>query len=337
MHLAAIDRRLADAESQTAAGAGLGALLSGLAGGGAVWLSLVTGVAAVRAGALGGVALAVVVLVPIAVHELFSGLVPAAQHLPGLAATARRVVEVVSRPDPVVEPVAPVTLPEGPDGLRSRNLRARYRPDLPDALRLPDIDLRPGQRLLVTGPSGSGKSTLAAVLVRFLEPSAGSVELVGRDRAVDIRQLAGDDLRHVVCLCAQDPHVFDTSVLENVRVARPGTHDDEVRLALAAAQLTEWVDSLPDGPATLVGEHGALLSAGQRQRLSLARALLADAPVIVFDEPTEHLDEATAAALTADLLTATAGRTVVMITHRPELITATSWDARIDLVVPDRK
>ncbi len=337
MHLAAIDRRLADAESQTAAGAGLGALLSGLAGGGAVWLSLVAGVAAVRAGALGGVALAVVVLVPIAVHELFSGLVPAAQHLPGLAAMARRVVEVVSRPDPVVEPVAPVTLPEGPYGLRSRNLRARYRPDLPDALRLPDIDLRPGQRLLVTGPSGSGKSTLAAVLVRFLEPSASSVELVGRDRAVDIRQLAGDDLRHVVCLCAQDPHVFDTSVVENVRVARPGTHDDEVRLALAAAQLTEWVDSLPNGPATLVGEHGALLSAGQRQRLSLARALLADAPVIVFDEPTEHLDEATAAALTADLLTATAGRTVVMITHRPELITATSWDARIDLVVPDRK
>jgi ATP-binding cassette subfamily C protein CydCD len=250
---------------------------------------------------------------------------------------ARRVAEVMSRPDPVVEPVAPETLPEGPYGIRSRDVRARYRPELSDALRLPDIDLGPGRRLLVTGPSGSGKSTLAAILVRFLEPYAGSVELVGRDRSVDFRRLAGDDLRHVVCLCAQDPHVFDTSVVENVRLARPRATDDEVRLALAAAQLTDWIESLPDGPATLVGEHGALLSGGQRQRLSLARALLANAPVIVFDEPTEHLDEATAAALTADLLAATAERTVVMITHRPELIVATGWDARIDLALADRE
>ena len=336
-HLAAIDRRLTAAESQTAAGAGLGALLSGLASGGAVWLGLIAGVAAVRAGELGGVALAVVALVPITMHEAFSGLVPAAQHLPGLSAMARRVAEVMSRPDPVVEPIAPETLPEGPYGLRSRGVRARYRPGLSDALRLPDIDLGPGRRLLVTGPSGSGKSTLAAILVRFLEPYAGSVELVGRDRSVDFRRLAGDDLRHVVCLCAQDPHVFDTSVVENVRLARPRATDDEVRLALAAAQLTDWIESLPDGPATLVGEHGALLSGGQRQRLSLARALLANAPVIVFDEPTEHLDEATAAALTADLLAATAERTVVMITHRPELIVATGWDARIDLALADRE
>ncbi|MGD0861689.1 MAG: thiol reductant ABC exporter subunit CydC [Candidatus Limnocylindrales bacterium] len=330
-HLAAIDRRLAAAEARTSAGAGLGALLSGLASGAAVWLSLLAGIAAVRVGALDGVELAVVVLVPIAIHEAISGVVPAAQHLPGLAAMARRVVEVAARPDPVVEPAAPEKLPEGPYGLRSRGLRARYRPDLPDALRLPDIELRPGRRLLVTGPSGSGKSTLAAVLVRFLEPSAGSLELVGRDRSADFRRLAGDDLRRVVCLCAQDPHVFDTSIAENVRLARPSADDGQIRAALAAAQLTAWIDSLPNGLDTLVGEHGALLSAGQRQRLSLARALLADAPVIVFDEPTEHLDEATATALTADLLAATAGRTVVMITHRPELIAATGWDARIDL------
>jgi len=330
-HLAAIDRRLAAAEARTSAGAGLGALLSGLASGAAVWLSLLAGIAAVRVGALDGVELAVVVLVPIAIHEAISGVVPAAQHLPGLAAMARRVVEVAARPDPVVEPAAPEKLPEGPYGLRSRGLRARYRPDLPDALRLPDIELRPGRRLLVTGPSGSGKSTLAAVLVRFLEPSAGSLELVGRDRSADFRRLAGDDLRRVVCLCAQDPHVFDTSIAENVRLARPSADDGQIRAALAAAQLTAWIDSLPNGLDTLVGEHGALLSAGQRQRPSLARALLADAPVIVFDEPTEHLDEATATALTADLLAATAGRTVVMITHRPELIAATGWDARIDL------
>jgi ATP-binding cassette subfamily C protein CydCD len=331
--LASIDGSLAAAESRTAAGAGLGALLSGLASGAAVWLGLVAGVAALRAGSIEGVALAVVTLTPIAVHEAMAGLVPASQHLPGLAAMAGRLLEVTSRPDPVLEPAdaEAESLPQGPYGLRCRGLRARYLATGPDALILPDVDLRPGGRLLVTGPSGSGKSTFAAVLVRFLEPSAGSVELVGSDRSVDIRRLAGDDIRRVVCLCAQDPHIFDTSIAENIRLARPGATDDEVTAALSAAQLAPWIGSLPDGLATLVGEHGARLSGGQRQRLSLARALLSDAPIIVFDEPTEHLDDATACALTADLLTATAGRTIVMITHRPELIDSAVWTARIDL------
>jgi ATP-binding cassette subfamily C protein CydC len=333
VELASIDESLAVAESRTAAGAGLGALLSGLASGAAVWLGLVAGIAALRAGAIEGVALAVVALTPIAVHEAVAGLVPASQHLPGLAAMAGRLLDVISRPDPVREPdqEEAESLPQGPYGLRCRGLRARYVATGPDALILPGVDLQPGGRLLVTGPSGSGKSTFAAVLVRFLEPSAGSVELVGPDRSVDIRRLAGDDVRRVICLCAQDPHIFDTSVAENVRLARPGATDDEVSAALSAAQLAPWIGSLPDGLATLVGEHGARLSGGQRQRLSLARALLADAPIIVFDEPTEHLDDATASALTADLLTATAGRTIVMITHRPELIDSATWAARIDL------
>jgi thiol reductant ABC exporter CydC subunit len=329
--LAAIDRRLATAEARIAAGSGLGALLSGLASGVAIWLGLVAGIAALRSGTIEGVTLAVVALTPIAVHEAVSGLVPASQHLPGLASMAGRVVDVLSRPDPVTEPAVPEPLPAAPFGLRSRGLRARYSAAGPEALVLPDIEVAPGGRLLVTGPSGSGKSTFAAVLVRFLEPSAGTVELVGTDRSVDIRRLSGDDVRRVVCLCAQDPHVFDTSVLENVRLARPGATDEEVRAALSAAQLEGWIDSLPQGLATLAGEHGARLSGGQRQRLSLARALLAGAPVVVFDEPTEHLDEGMAGALVVDLLAATAGRTVVMITHRPELIDSGTWTARVDL------
>ena len=329
--LAAIDRRLAAAEAQTAAGSGLGALLSGLASGVAIWFGLVAGIAALRAGSTAGVILAVVALTPIAVHEAVGGLVPASQHLPGLAAMAERLLDVISRPDPVTEPAVPEQLPQGPYGLRCRGLRARYSATEPDALRLPDIDVAPGDRVLVTGPSGSGKSTFAAVLVRFLEPSSGTVELVGSDGAADIRRLSGDDVRRVICLCAQDPHVFDSSVVENVRLARPGATDEEVSSALSAAQLTSWIESLPEGLATPVGEHGARLSGGQRQRLSLARALLADAPVVVFDEPTEHLDEATATALIADLLAATAGRTIVMITHRPELIDSATWTSRVDL------
>jgi ATP-binding cassette, subfamily C, bacterial CydCD len=329
--LAAIDGRLAKAEARTAAGSGLGALLSGLAGGAAVWIGLVAGIAEVRTGSIGGVALAVVALTPIAVHEAAAGLVPASQHLPGLAAMAGRLLEVTSRPDPVTEPDDVEALPEGPFGLRCRGLRARYGEIGPDALILPDVQVGAGERLLVTGPSGSGKSTFAAVLVRFLDPSAGSVELVGSDRSADIRRLRGDDVRRVVCLCAQDPHVFDTSIVENVRLASPAATDAQVLAALDAAQLGSWIESLPEGLETLVGERGARLSGGQRQRLSLARALLAGAQVVVFDEPTEHVDEPTAAALTEDLLAATAGRTVVMITHRPELIASATWTARIDL------
>ena len=332
--VATIDARLASAEARVALGAGAGAFGSGLASGAAVWLGLLAGIAAVRAGSLDGVALAVVALTPIAAHEVVAALVPAAQHVPGLAAMAGRVVEVLDAPEPVVEPSAgaAAALPAGPLGLRFRGLRARY-PGAPvDALMMPDLVLPAGGRLLVTGRSGSGKSTLAAVLLRFLDVAAGGVELIGADgAAVSLAAMPGDAVRSAIGWCAQDPHVFDSSVLENVRLARPAATTKEISAALAAAQLADWVATLPDGLDTLAGEHGARLSGGQRQRLALARALLADARIIVFDEPTEHLDEATAAALTADLLAATAGRTVVMITHRPELIAAGGWSERADL------
>jgi ATP-binding cassette, subfamily C, bacterial CydCD len=338
--LAAIDRRLASAEARTSTGTGAGSFLTGLASGVATWSGLVAGVAALRSGSLDPVALAIVALVPIAVHEAVAPLASASQHIPSLAAMAGRLVDVLARPDPVREPEAPEPAPSGPLTLRARGLRARYptawQPDgasspVPEALVMPDFELGPGARMLVTGPSGSGKSTFASVLVRFLDPSAGTVELGGPDRSVDIARMAGDDVRRIICLCAQDPHVFDTSILENLRLARPAATDVEIRRALEATQLAAWVDSLPQGLHTLVGEHGADISGGQRQRLSLARALLADTPIVVFDEPTEHLDEPTARALIADLLATTQGRTVIMVTHRPELIAASEWSVRVEL------
>jgi ABC-type multidrug transport system fused ATPase/permease subunit len=162
------------------------------------------------------------------------------------------------------------------------------------------------------GPSGSGKTTLASVLVRFLDPSAGRVTLNG----VDMTTLAGYDVRRAVKLCAQDGHLFDTTIEENVRLACRSATPEALRAALAQARLLEWVDSLPEGAQTQVGEHGARVSGGQRQRIALARALLADSPVLLLDEPAEHLDLATADALTADLLAATAGRTTLFVTHR---------------------
>lgn len=331
--LAQLDGRVREAEARSAAGSGVGAGVTSLAGGVAVWFALASGIVAVRVGSLGGVALAVVVLTPIAVHELVAGLAPAAQQLPRLGVAAARVAEVLDRRDPVTEPARPAALPAGPYGLRIRGLRARYLADGPDILGGVDLDLRAGERALVSGPSGAGKSTLAAVLLRFLDPSGGTIELVGSDGSMEITHLAGDDVRRIVGLCAQDAHVFDTTIAENVRLARPAATDEELWSALRAARLADWVESLPDGLETSVGEHGARLSGGQRQRLGLARALLADWPVIIFDEPTEHLDESAAVQLTVDLLAAAAGRTAIFITHRPELMAALAPDVTLDLGV----
>jgi ATP-binding cassette subfamily C protein CydCD len=133
----------------------------------------------------------------------------------------------------------------------------------------------------------------------------------------DIRALDSGEVRSVIGLCEQDAHVFDSTLEANLRLAKPSATVDELRSALARARLLAWTDSLPLGLATPVGEHGARLSGGQRQRLALARVLLADFPVVILDEPAEHLDEATADELTRDLLAAVAGRTVLLITHRP--------------------
>jgi thiol reductant ABC exporter CydC subunit len=291
---------------------GAGAAVGALAAGAAVVGALFFAVPAVRAGHLAGVLLAVVVLTPLAAHEVFAGLAPAAQEVPRLRAAAARVAEVAARQDPVAEPASPAALPAPPYDLVVRGLTAGWTPD-PPVLRDVRFDVPAGSRVAIVGPSGSGKTTLAMVLLRFLDYSAGVVTLGG----TDIRGLNGDDVRTVIGVCEQDPHVFDSTIEANLRLARPDATAAELRSALAGARLLDWTDSLPRGLATPVGEHGTRLSGGQRQRLALARVLLADFPVVILDEPAEHLDEVTAAELTRDLLAAVSGRTVLLITHRP--------------------
>ncbi|MDG4862867.1 ATP-binding cassette domain-containing protein, partial [Streptomyces sp. T-3] len=240
------------------------------------------------------------------------GLPLAVQYRQRVRKSAERVSEVLDAPEPVREPDWPVPPPTSPFPLQVRGLAARHAGQERVALDGVDLTLTAGRRVAVVGPSGSGKTTLAQVLLRFLDAEGGSYTLAG----VDAAALDGDDVRRMVGLCAQDAHLFDSSVRENLRLARTGATDGELRAALAAARLLDWVESLPDGLDTLVGEHGARISGGQRQRLALARALLADFPVLVLDEPAEHLDLATADALTEDLLAATEGRTTLLITHR---------------------
>jgi ATP-binding cassette subfamily C protein CydCD len=173
------------------------------------------------------------------------------------------------------------------------------------------LGLAPGERVALIGASGSGKSTLAALLVRFLDPASGVV----RRGDVDLRDLALDDVRRITGYVDDDPHVFATTLVENVRLARPGATDDDVAGALERAGLGDWVAGLPDGLDTWLGDGHAGLSGGERARLGVARSLLADQPVLVLDEPAAHLDHATASRLAQELLTGARTRTLLWITH----------------------
>ncbi|MBV7698800.1 thiol reductant ABC exporter subunit CydD [Streptomyces sp. TRM70350] len=304
----ALTRIASRAATATAIGDGLTALISGLT----VTAAALVGAQAVAAGRLNGVAMAVVVLTPLAAFEAVLGMPIAVQFRQRVRKSAERVYEVLDASEPVREPERPRQAPASPFPITVKSLTARHAGQDRDALAGLDLTLDKGRRVAVVGASGSGKTTLARVLLRFLDADAGSYTLGG----VDAYALDGDDVRRLVGLCAQDAHLFDSSVRENLLLARKDATDDELRAALKRARLLDWADGLPEGLDTLVGEHGARLSGGQRQRLALARALLADFPVLVLDEPAEHLDLPTADALTADLLAATEGRTTLLITHR---------------------
>ena len=166
--------------------------------------------------------------------------------------------------------------------------------------------------MAVVGPSGAGKSTLAAVMLRFLPIQSGSVALNG----TPVECLSSEGVRTVVGLVGQDAYIFAGTIAENLAVGRREASEQEMCEVLDRVGLTGWLAELPRGLRTQVGRSGARLSGGQRQRVAVARALLADFPILVLDEPGEHLDLAGADALTADLLRATAGRSVVLITHR---------------------
>ncbi len=306
------DAALTAIAARSAGTAGLGLALNTLLAGLACWGCLTVGVAAVHAGRLGGADLAVITLIPLAAFELVVGLPVATQALERARQAAGRVFAVLDTRPPVADPELPVTVPEPPHRLECRSIWAGYPDGESCVLRGLDLSLPPGRRVAVVGPSGAGKSTLAGVLLHFLPTRAGSVRLDG----LTLDAYRGDEVRTIVGLVGQEAYLFDTTVAENLRIGARQSTDDDLRDVLARVGLSGWLRDLPAGLDTEVGRHGARLSGGQRQRLGLARGLLADFSILVLDEPTEHLDQLGADALTSELLEVTDGRSLVLITHR---------------------
>ncbi|MFF8770156.1 thiol reductant ABC exporter subunit CydC [Kitasatospora sp. NPDC015120] len=286
-------------------------------------------------GRLPAVRLTVLAVLALVSFDALAALPAAARRLSGVRASARRLAGLLDTPPPVTDPADPAPLPaDGPLGVEITGLRVRHRPGGPAVLDGVSLHLPPGHRVALLGASGSGKSTLVAALMRFVPYEAGSIRVGGRE----LRDCAGADVRRVITGMTQDAHVFHTTIRANLLLARPGATDEELREAARRARLLDWIESLPDGWETVLGGDGATVSGGQRQRLLLARALLADPPVLVLDEPTEGLDPDTAAAVLADVLDATRGRTTLLVTHDQAALTAV--DAVLTLTpgpAPDRR
>ena len=290
---------------------GLSAAAMHVLSGATVLTALYLGCGAVSSGRLDGAALALIALAVTAAFETVFTLPAAFQFLGRTRAAGRRLLEVVETAPPVGFRDSTQAVPERVE-VAFDGVSFRYRPELRPALDQVNIVIPQGRRIAVVGESGAGKSTLAHLLVRFFDPEAGAVRIGG----TDIRGLSEPDLRRAVVVVSQQSYLFSATVRENLLLAKPDAGDAELRTALAAARLADFVDRLPDGLDTWVGEAGKLISAGQARRLTVARAILRGAPVWVLDEPTEGLDRITEAALVESLLEVTAGRTVLWITHR---------------------
>jgi len=326
MVLGAVDGRLAELDgierasrrvgAGTARAAGIAAGLAVLSMGAGVWLAAWFGVPAVVDGSLPSVLLAVVVLTPLALTDTVQSVAVASSTLRRSSAAVGRLFQVLDTPPVTAPPPAQhVPLPNSPAGpvIELRGVSARWPGADRDALTGIDLDLRPGQRMVVLGESGSGKSTLLAVLLGFLTPTAGIITVDG----VNTTELDPDEVRTLFAWCDQRPHLFDSSLAENIRLARPDADSAEVESALRAAGAGGWLDGLPDGLETRVGEHGQAVSGGERQRVALARAVLAQRPILLADEPAAHLDPLTADAVTELILRPAPDRSVVLVTHRP--------------------
>jgi thiol reductant ABC exporter CydC subunit len=335
-----LDRTYGRLQGQMARTSGLHTALSGLAMNLATLAVLVLAIPLVRGGTLDGVYLALLVLAAISGFEAVLPLPQAFQYLEHSLEAARRLFEIVDaepaivdRPEPAISPgeepspapnletrghgSAPGAAPIVPGAPVSYDLCVEdlcfaYDAGSPPVLEDVNFHLAQGKRLAIVGPSGAGKTTLVRLLLRFWDPTSGRILLGGRA----LGEYGQEQVRKTMAVVSQNTHLFTTTVRENLLLSRPGATEAEMKEAARQAQIHDFIQSLPQGYDTWIGEQGLQLSGGQRQRLAIARALLKDAPILILDEPTTNLDALTERDVLAALEILTMNRTSLIVSHR---------------------
>lgn len=246
------------------------------------------------------------------------------RNLESAVTDAAQFTELLLDPPAIVDAPDAETFAPRDAGVRFRDVRFAHgtRPPLFDGF---ELTIAPGEKVGLVGRSGAGKTTLARLLVRFADVQAGAIEIGGQD----VKRVAQRELRAFIARVPQDPAMFHRSILENIRFGRPDATEEEVRRAAALAHAEDFIDELPEGYATLVGERGVKLSGGQRQRLAIARAILKDAPLLVLDEATSALDSESERHIQGAMASLLGGRTAIVIAHR--LSTVKSMDRLVVL------
>ena len=309
----AVSRQAVGEQLRLVRASALGGALTGLGADLTAVAVLALAIPSVRAGGLDGVHLAVVTLVTLAAFEAVAALPAAWLGLGAVRESAGRLFEVTDQPPAVAEPADREAGPDAtPRVLEALDLRFTYPGEARPALDGVSFRLEPGRRVAVVGPSGSGKSTLVHLLLRFWDAPPGSLLLDGGDA----RSWPTDRVRGAIAFAAQRAHLLTGTLRENLALAAPGAGEQKILAVLATVRLGGLVARLPDGLDTWIGEQGHRLSGGERQRLALARALLKDAPFLLLDEPTAHLDALTEREVMREIVRAGEGRATLLVTHR---------------------
>ena len=309
-------RQYGETQKRMASISGLHAGLFTFLTGFAPWLVLLIAIPQVASGRISGILLATLVLVTSSSFEAVAPLPLAGQMWSSTRAAARRLFEVVDARPVVEENVKEASASRRrispTPGVEFSDLSFRYPGQKADALRHISFRLEHGQKIAIVGPSGAGKSTLASLLLRFWDFKSGEICLDGSS----LRSYAADEVREQIAVVSPNAYFFNTSIYENLRMARRKVSMQEVEAAARAAQIHELIVKLPKGYDTLIGEQGLRLSGGERQRLAIARAVLKNAPILLLDEPTANLDAITEKGILTNLFQMMEGKASLLITHR---------------------